>query len=146
MALNSSLTGEIGQAYPLVGVPHAKLPLPLDLAQGPIYVNAKQYHGILRRRQERAKAELTRKLIKGKKPYLHESRHLHAMRRARAVGRSFAKKGDINASNDAAEEKGTNSCPASSSQSDNSVGSDPLTPEFSEIQNSSDVGLDFQEI
>jgi len=43
------------------------LPLNMTSDDGPIYVNAKQYHGIIRRRQSRAKAVLHHKLTKRRK-------------------------------------------------------------------------------
>ncbi|CAN4109445.1 unnamed protein product [Withania somnifera] len=81
------------------GQPLGRIMLPLNVTsdESPIFVNAKQYHGILRRRKFRAK-EAENNLLKPRKPFLHLSRHLHAMRRPRGGGGRFLNTRNMNGS------------------------------------------------
>lgn len=66
--------------------------------ESPLYVNAKQFHRILKRRSARQKLEESLRIQnKGRKPYLHESRHNHAMRRPRGPGGRFLTADEVSA-------------------------------------------------
>lgn len=103
------------------------LPLNMETEDGTIYVNSKQYHGIIRRRQSRAKAaavlDQNKPSSKFRKPYMHHSRHLHALRRPRGSGGRFL---NTKSQNNAKKADGTKQ---TQPQQSNSQDSDVLHPE-----------------
>lgn len=86
--------GAMGHAQPMQH-PQSPEVAPGPVEESPLYVNAKQFHRILKRRVARQKLEEQLRLTsKGRKPYLHESRHNHAMRRPRGPGGRFLTAGE----------------------------------------------------
>lgn len=89
--------------------------------ESPLYVNAKQFHRILKRRVARQKLEEQLRLTsKGRKPYLHESRHNHAMRRPRGPGGRFLTADEV-----AAMEKNQGTAPPGAENSPNHASAKP---------------------
>lgn len=98
------------QQQPMPQPSHTNMPPPLPpqtqtiepppgaAEDSPLYVNAKQFHRILKRRVARQKLEEQLRLSsKTRKPYLHESRHNHAMRRPRGPGGRFLTADEVTA-------------------------------------------------
>ncbi|ORZ28332.1 CCAAT-binding transcription factor (CBF-B/NF-YA) subunit B-domain-containing protein [Lobosporangium transversale] len=67
----------------------------IEEPEEPLYVNAKQYHRILKRRAARANLEAQNRLMQRGRKFMHESRHLHAMRRPRGPGGRFLTAAEI---------------------------------------------------
>ena len=98
--------GPVWMAPPPVTHPHTMYaPAPtITVAEPPqprpTFVNAKQYRRILKRREARARLEEYYRQKRAaaaaeegaRKPYLHESRHRHAMKRPRGPGGRFLTK------------------------------------------------------
>ena len=98
---------------------YSRVPIPMPsemLEEEPVYVNAKQYHRIMMRRQARQKLEQSNQLPRQRKvsryaryadpnklasltifsqAFLHQSRHEHAMRRKRGPGGRFLTKEEV---------------------------------------------------
>ncbi|XP_063900091.1 uncharacterized protein LOC135119621 [Zophobas morio] len=78
--------------------PHYRMPLQTEnnaivqADEEPLYVNAKQFARILKRREERSRLGRLFNIPQERMPYLHKSRHEHALRRTRGAGGRFTKK------------------------------------------------------
>ncbi|PIK43586.1 hypothetical protein BSL78_19558 [Apostichopus japonicus] len=94
LTMPNSDPGTVIMMVPGAGGVHTMQKIPLAgaaelLEEEPLYVNAKQYHRILKRRQARARLEAEGRIPKERRKYLHESRHNHAMNRIRGDGGRF---------------------------------------------------------
>lgn len=73
-------------------------PSDVNLVQEPnsqqLVLNQRQYYRIMKRRQDRAILEKKYHIPKNRSRYLHESRHRHAVNRARGKGGRFESKKD----------------------------------------------------
>ncbi|KAL9623155.1 MAG: hypothetical protein Q9160_002470 [Pyrenula sp. 1 TL-2023] len=122
----------MNHAMPRTSMPPSQMPPPAQPVQqtqdsvgggaeeSPLYVNAKQFHRILKRRVARQRLEEQLRLTsKGRKPYLHESRHNHAMRRPRGPGGRFLTAEEVAAMEKSAAEGGEENNHTPSNKLDN---------------------------
>jgi hypothetical protein len=68
-------------------------PLILPSSEEPLFVNSKQYHRILKRREARQRYEQQQQKTK----FMHLSRHLHAKKRPRGPGGRFLSSAELEA-------------------------------------------------
>jgi len=94
-------TGMVAPAHPILAPMYTHLPLnpSATMDEMPLYVNAKQYNRILKRRQARAKLE-AENIILPRKGYLHPSRHKWAKGRKRGPGGRFLSKEEVQGDDD----------------------------------------------
>uniref|UniRef100_T1JAG8 Nuclear transcription factor Y subunit n=1 Tax=Strigamia maritima TaxID=126957 RepID=T1JAG8_STRMM len=98
----------VAQSLPKLPIRNPSRPIPAVVAQSlpklpipnpsrrpddpPVYVNAKQYYRILKRREARDKLIAQGRIPLFRKKYLHESRHAHAVKRNRSQTGRFESK------------------------------------------------------
>lgn len=168
-------------AQPSMGVPKELAPLRSQAPNSddePLYVNAKQYQRILKRRVARARMEEKRRHMfmmaikqreeeknggpteiseewvsgllaldeESKKPYLHESRHKHAMRRPRGPGGRFLTTEEIRKRNEEiaaqkskeekASDEGASTASSTIKEGASEVSQQPAGPYVSSVKNS----------
>ncbi|EEE59240.1 hypothetical protein OsJ_11241 [Oryza sativa Japonica Group] len=122
------LTGYTSHAFvhpQITGAANSRMPLPVDPSvEEPIFVNAKQYNAILRRRQTRAKLEAQNKAVKGRKELLGQQQQQQQQKPPPVTAQSPTRRARTSGG---AVVLGKNLCP------ENSTSCSPSTPTGSEI-------------
>lgn len=116
---------------PILAPMYSHLPYnPSALEDAPLYVNAKQYNRILKRRQARAKLESSFVVVPRKeKPYIHTSRHNWAVERKRGPGGRFLSKDEMRGQDDGSDDKKSGDIKQEHSSEEGSGGSGVETDE-----------------